>query len=153
MMAACEFDQRLGVRRRAGKHHMTARQLMKNGKTKSDTLCSLLMFYVVKRSNTSAHNACIRVESRRPPHRASETGGNSLSTFPALSSLVSDALLLLLNEGCARCIMGTEEFDDRKHFVRRPDQALTNFLCNPANSCTKHIIPCGPLTQTKTSHT
>lgn len=98
---------------------MTARQLIKIGKIKSDTL----MFYVVKRSNISAHSAFIRVESRRLPHRDSETGEFTLSTFPALSSLVSDALLLL-NEGCARCIMGTEEFDDKKHFVRRPEQAL-----------------------------
>lgn len=44
---------------------MTARQLIKIGKIKSDTL----MFYVVKRSNISAHSAFIRVESRRLPHR------------------------------------------------------------------------------------
>lgn len=34
MIAACEFDQRLGVRLQAGKHHMTARQLIKIGKNK-----------------------------------------------------------------------------------------------------------------------
>lgn len=125
MIAACEFDQRLSVRLQAGKHHMTARQLIKIGKIKSNTLCGMLVFCVVKRSNISAHSAFIRAESRRLPHRDSETRGEfTLSTFPALSSLVSDAFLLLLNEGCARCIMGTEEFDDRKHFVRRPEQAL-----------------------------
>lgn len=127
VIAACEFDQRLSVRLQAGKHHMTARQLIKIGKIKGDTLCGTLMFYVVKRSNISAHSAFIRVESRRLPRRDSETGEFILSTFPDLSSLVSDALLLLLNEGCARCIMGTE-FDDRKHFVRRPEQVFKKLM-------------------------
>lgn len=53
--------------------HDTARQFIKNGKTKTNTFFSRLMFYVVKRSNISAHNAFIRVESRAGCHK--ERGG------------------------------------------------------------------------------
>lgn len=41
-------------------------------KLKPDTLFGLLMFYVVKRSNISAHNAFIRVETRAGCHTQRE---------------------------------------------------------------------------------
>lgn len=55
--------------------HDTARRLIEHGKTKSGTLLSALMFYVVKRSNISAHNAFISLQSRAGCHRER---GNSL---------------------------------------------------------------------------
>lgn len=92
---------------------------------------------------------------RAEPAATEREGEFTLSTFPALSRSDSDALLLLLKEGCARCITGTEESDDRKHFVRWPELTLNIPLCNLANSCfcgTKHITLCGLPTWTETSH-
>lgn len=81
IITACEFNQGLDVRLQDGKHHMTQPDSLLNmGRTKSVTLFSALMFYVVKRSNISAHNAFIRVESRAACHRKRERerGGDSL---------------------------------------------------------------------------
>lgn len=81
---------------------MTARQLIEYGK--KDSLFCTLMFYVVKRSNISAHNTFIRVESRavatEKDRERGGWGGSFFSTFPALSPAVCDALLLLIQCLC-----------------------------------------------------
>ena len=57
-------------------------------------------FYVVKRSNISAHSAFISVESSAGRHREREREREfTLLTFPALSPSVCGALLLLLKRG------------------------------------------------------
>lgn len=101
IITACEFNQVLNVRLHDGVHHMTLPDsLLDMENQKSDTLFSTLMFYVVKRSNISAHNAFVRVQSRAGCHREREREGEfTLLTFPALSPSVCDALLLLLKRG------------------------------------------------------
>lgn len=75
IITACEFNREL-ERQAAGwkTSRDTARQFIEYGKKKNKvTLFGALMFYVVKRSNISAHNAFIR-ESTRP---RTETGIHS----------------------------------------------------------------------------
>lgn len=157
IITACEFNQGLDVRLQDGKHHMTQPDSLLNmGRTKSVTLFSALMFYVVKRSNISAHNAFIRVESRAACHRKRERegGGFTLLTFPALSPPVCDALLLLLKEGWCKVHHGNRGIWWQEAFyeVARAD------ITHPIMQSSQQLPPWnktlfGDLTRTETSHT
>lgn len=108
------------------------------------TVTHTLMIYVVKRTHVSAHNAFISTESGAGCQGAGQKRGIQCFDIPALSPLVCDAPLLLLKkkEGWTRCIMGTEESDDRKHsegglLPRTSDLTLPVSLCNLANCCSR----------------
>lgn len=160
-----QWSSGLNDRPQQGKHHMAQTGSLLKMENKCDTLFSLLMFYVVKRSNISALDALISVESRAAWETETERKVGGWRVFllfwhPPLCHQRSDTLLLLFKkkkkkQGLERCIMGTEEFDDRKHFERWPELTLHILLCNVANSCqcgTKHSSLKGFLTRSKTSH-
>lgn len=117
-------------------HSQTVHQ--KNGKTKTDKLFSALVFNVVKRNNISAHSTFISAESRAGCHADRERDirlGNSLFQHSLLCHSRPLTLLFCSKEGRARCIMGAEESDDRKHLARWPEPISNIWLCNLANSC------------------
>lgn len=99
-------------------------------------------FFVVKRSNISAHSAFISAEPATTQKERERERIHSFDIPCFVTIRLWRSSPFVKKEGCARCIMGTEESDDRKHSVRWPELTLHILLCNPANSChwgTKHV--------------
>lgn len=115
MISTCEFNHMiecspwwkwssgLNDRPQQGKHHMTQTGSLLKMENKCDTLFSLLMFYVVKRSNISALDALISVESRAAWETETERKVGGWRVFllfwhPPLCHQRSDTLLLLFKK-------------------------------------------------------
>lgn len=82
--------------------------------------------------------------------KITETEEVTISTLPALSPCRS--LSLFFCSAWARCIMGAEESDDRKHFVRCPQLTFHILLWNPQTDGAEHITSFFPWLLKRHSH-
>lgn len=90
-----QWSSGLSDRPQQGKHHMTQTGSLLKMENKCDTLFSLLMFYVVKRSNISALDALISVESRAAWETETErkVGGGFFYSFDIHRFVTNDLTL------------------------------------------------------------